>query len=389
MASGAVVAETGERPIVTALLGEQNRAMTEAAVASLRQSLGLSDTEARRRFAAQPGLKALAGNLGGWLGTRQAGSWIDPADGRLVVNVLDAEGARTVEGAGARARIVPHNSAELERITTELAQENLPAGSSWGADPQADAVVVEVPNGRSFTPVRDYGDALITRKAAAPAQSLAGAARAIPTVIANTEKTDLYGGLTINRDRPGGGPCTSGFLIADSGFNYLLAAGHCGEVNSVWYRGNSKIGFISHREFGPNDFASIALTNYDVWQNRAWVFTRNGPQPVHGEAPVTVTGTTVCMRGAKTEYNCGIVTGFNFSYMDSGSGSTVRGVDRTSLCAVPGDSGAPVTVPQGNGVVGVGLLSGGATTSKGECQGVAWVEPLWKALDGAKLVTSN
>lgn len=359
-------------------LAAQSRELTEAAVATLRRDLGLSDAEARRRFDGQAKLTALADELAGRLGDRQAGSWVDPADGALVVNVVDERDARTVVSGGARARTVRHTTTELQRIATALGHSGLPRGTSWGVDPRTDAVVVELPAGAVFTPDRDYGDAVVVRQATGAARTLA---------------TDLYGGLSINRDRAGGTMCTSGFLATDSDtsggfrFNYLLTAGHCGAENSNWYRGDSKIGYISNRELGPDDYATIALTDYSVWKPQGWVYTQNGPQRVTGSGTVTVTGTVVCMRGARTSYNCGQVTAFNQSYTDSQTGVTIGGLDRTSLCAIPGDSGGPVMVAQSNGVVGVGLISGGATTSTGACQGVTWVEPLWKALGGIRLVT--
>ncbi|REH17979.1 hypothetical protein BCF44_13911 [Kutzneria buriramensis] len=357
----------------------QSQELTEASVAALRRDLGLSESEARRRVDAQAGVTALADNLAARLGDRQAGSWLDPADGALVVNVVDDLDARTVENAGARAQIVRYTTAELERVATELGHGTLPRGSSWGVDPRVDAVVVELPAGAAFTPVRDYGDAVVVHRSAGPARTLA---------------TDLYGGLTINRDRPGGGSCTSGFVATDAnpdgfGLDYLLTAGHCGVAGSTWWRGGQKIGYISQSEFGPDDYASIVLTNYTAWQPRGWVYTRNGPQAVTGSGTVTVTGTTVCMRGSSTAYNCGQVLAFNQSYTDSRSGVTVTGLDRTSLCSVAGDSGAPVMVAQSNGVIGVGMVSGGAVTSTGQCQRVNFIEPLWKVLNGIKLVTSN
>jgi hypothetical protein len=365
--------------------------MAEAAVASLHDQLGLPVAEARRRLTAQPGLQALSEKVVRTLGSRQAGSWIDPGDGQLVVNVLDADGARTVQAAGARARIVRHSAADLQRIVHTLDTAHLPAGSSWGVDPAANAVVVDVPAGAAFTAPHVSGDAIVIRRSAASAQTLIGAARpAVKTAIGG--RADLYGGLTINRDRPGGFKCTSGFLVRDKAasggfrFNYLLTAGHCGAPDTDWYRGNSKIGYISNREFGPNDFASIALTNFTDFSTQPWVYTDDMVQAVKGEASVTVTGMVVCSRGASTNYNCGQVLAFNQSFADA-SGVVVSGMDKTSLCATLGDSGGPAMVTGTSGVLAYGLISGGMTTSTGQCQGVTYVEPVWKALNGVELVT--
>ncbi|MET9915329.1 S1 family peptidase, partial [Streptomyces sp. NPDC006476] len=333
---------------------EQSRELNRAAVASLRRNLGLSEAEARRRFAAQAGLDALSARLLKRLGERQAGAWIDPANGDLVVNVLNAEDAHTVEAAGAHARIVRHASRQLVRLESELNRTQLPRGSSLGIDPHADAVVIDVPHGQSFTPARDYKGAVVIKHSPAPARRMATPATSAST---NAARADLYAGLTINRDAPGGVRCTSGFLITpkqSSGFhfNYLLTAGHCGGVGSKWFRGNSQIGSTSHSELGPNDFSTIALNDYATWQPQPWSYTQNGPQPVRGGYTVSTTGSTVCMRGSSTEYNCGQVLDLNASYFSSTNNDQISGVVKTSLCAIPGDSGAPVTVPNGSGVLG-------------------------------------
>ncbi|MET9914352.1 hypothetical protein ABZZ74_47945, partial [Streptomyces sp. NPDC006476] len=57
-------------------------------------------------------------------------------------------------------------------------------------------------------------------------------------------------------------------------------------------------------------------------------------------------------RGSSTEYNCGQVLDLNASYFSSTNNAQISGVVKTSLCAIPGDSGAPVTVPNGSGVLG-------------------------------------
>ncbi|MEU1276362.1 S1 family peptidase [Streptomyces sp. NPDC005799] len=369
------------------MVSEQSRAVTQAAVASLRESLGLSDTEARRRFAAQPALDALGGRLVGQLKDRQAGAWIDPADGGLVVNVLDPGGARTVQAAGARARIVRHSSAQLQHIVSKLSGAGMPAGSSWGIDPRADAVVVEVPGGQPLTSLRRYGDAVISKRSAARTRSLAGPASAAAAAAAGT--TDLYGGLVINADFPGGPRCTSGFVARPAhtypgAFTYLLTAGHCGEVNSKWYRGNSIIGAISHRVWGPDDYATIALSNPDVWRPQPWVYTTSA-QPVRGGYTPATVGVTVCMRGAISGYSCGQIDEFNTGFVDEISGVRVSGLVQADLCSAPGDSGAPVITSFRNGVLGVGMISGSPLTSAGQCQGVAMYEPLATVLKKADL----
>lgn len=373
----------------------ESQAVTNAAVANLRSELGLSESEARRRYAAQSGLDAVGAKLLTQLGDQQAGAWFDPADGQLVVNVLNDEGARVVHAAGARARVVRHSDAELRRIVTELGNEPVAPGSSWGIDPRVDAVVVDVPIGQSFTPVRDYGDSVITRQAYASAVE-ARAARDDVDAATTTAKPDLYGGLSIRmKEADGDFRCTSGFLAApthpapDDRFQYLLTAGHCGDLNTHVFRGNSEIGVVSHREYGPHDHETIVLTKTDIWQPQPWVYTRFGPQPVHGGYTSSAAGSTVCVRGAVNNYNCGTVNRFDVTTVSS-DGVHVIGLVSANLCTTHGDSGAPVMVANGRGVLGVGLVSSGPETSGGECQGVTDYEPLQTALgDSLKLVTGQ
>jgi streptogrisin D len=385
-------AATSPLTVTTKSAGQGNQAMTEAAVTSLRERLGLSETEARSRFAAQTGLDALGKRLLTQLGEQhQAGAWIDPADGKLVVNVTDEQAAHTVQLAGARARTVAHSSAELRDITTELNHTRMPAGSAWNIEPQSDAVILEVPPGESFIPTHKHGNAMIIRQA--PRATAQPTANVTQDAASTDAKTDIYGGLGIMvGELPDASICTSAFLAREAhpqpgGFTYLLTASHCGKVNTQVYRDDQKIGFISRLEFGPNDFATIAITNYNDWQPRPWVFTQTRPQPVTGGFEPSVTGVTVCKRGALTGYDCGPVLALNASFT-TGKRVVITGVVKAALCAEDGDSGGPVMTTSGSGVLGVGLISGTAVTSGAKCQGVLWYEPLATAL-GSSLVLAT
>jgi hypothetical protein len=166
----------------------------------------------------------------------------------------------------------------------------------------------------------------------------------------------------------------------------LLTAGHCGEVNSKWGRGNAGIGIISRRQLGgSDDFATISLMNPTAWTPQPWVYTANGPQPVQGGYSVGTAGATVCTRGASSAYNCGQVVSLSSTLTDGHTGIQVNNLIKTTLCTTAGDSGAPITVPNGKGVLGVGLLSGNARTSTGQCQNVTWYEPLDRVLANGSL----
>ncbi|WP_460468349.1 S1 family peptidase [Calidifontibacter terrae] len=92
--------------------------------------------------------------------------------------------------------------------------------------------------------------------------------------------------------------------------------------------------------------------NYSGGQNRI-LSTQN-----------TVLNNWVCKYGTSTGVTCGSVTQINAFYYSVTNGWRVNGVVRTSLCAAPGDSGAPVVMPWGPGVgVAVGNLSGGQNSS--------------------------
>lgn len=59
-----------------------------------------------------------------------------------MVNVLDAAAAKTVEAAGAKARIVENSLAELTGARTTLKADASVPGTAWVTDPTTNKVVV-------------------------------------------------------------------------------------------------------------------------------------------------------------------------------------------------------------------------------------------------------
>lgn len=72
----------------------------------------------------------VASALGRDLGSDLAGTYYDAKTKSLVVNVLDEAAARTVESAGARARIVENSVAELDSARTTLKRDATIPGTS-------------------------------------------------------------------------------------------------------------------------------------------------------------------------------------------------------------------------------------------------------------------
>lgn len=82
--------------------------------------------------------------------------------------------------------------------------------------------------------------------------------------------------------------------------------------------------------------------------------------PDLNQAPI---GSTVCMSGPVSGFRCGTVTAYNVTVVFPGG--TVTGLARTSVCAQPGEAGAPFVWLTGGRVIAQGTLAGasGACTT--------------------------
>ncbi|MEI7888720.1 MAG: S1 family peptidase [Actinomycetes bacterium] len=177
----------------------------------------------------------------------------------------------------------------------------------------------------------------------------------------------LRGGNLISTDAVS---CTSAFLARSrlDAKLYQMTAGHCDvDRRANWLTAFTNgqlhvIGPVHSSHFDLSSDASlIRVNNPTGWRARAWVnvteglTTTSNPQySIVSDADVKV-GMRVCDTGARLGgTDCGTVTAVNVT-VDYGD-AVVAGMVESTLCAVPGDSGAPIFA----GHTAYGLLSGAA-----------------------------
>ncbi|MET9776697.1 S1 family peptidase [Streptomyces sp. NPDC006367] len=300
----------------------------------------------------------LATTLLDGLGGGAAGTYYDAKAGKLVVNVLDGDAARTVEEAGAEARIVENSLAELESARTVLAKEAAVPGTSWVTDPTANKVVVTADRTVSGTEWARLAEVVGKLGTKAGLKRTEGEFKAF-----------VAGGDAITG---GGGRCSLGFNVTKGGQPYFLTAGHCTESATTWSDASGTvIGRSEVSSFPGDDYGLVAYTA-DVDHPSEVNLYDGTAQAVSGAAEATV-GMRVTRSGSTTQVHSGTVTGLDAT-VNYGNGDIVDGLIQTDVCAEPGDSGGPLF----SGDKAVGLTSGGS----GDCTsgGETFFQPVTEAL---------
>ncbi len=300
-------------------------------------------------------IAALTDQLGG----RTAGSYLDRATGKVVVNVTDQATAQSVHAAGAVPRFVARGGAALDAAATELNRSARIAGTSWAVDPVTDQVLVSV-------------DSTVT--GARLAQVQAAVAK-----LGDTARLETVSGVFSTRIAGGdaiyGGQyrCSLGFNVVSGSTYYFLTAGHCGNVAGTWYSNSSHTTTLGTRvgsTFPGHDYSLFRYTNTSV-SHPGTVDTYGGSQDIATAANAFV-GESVTRSGSTSHVHGGTVTALNatVNYAEG----TVTGMIRTNVCAEPGDSGGPLY----SGSTAVGLTSGGS----GNCSsgGTTFFQPVMAAL---------
>lgn len=293
------------------------------------------------------------------LGAATAGSYLDES-GRLVVTVTDRAWAETVSAAGARVRVVDHSAAALAASTEVLERTAKIPGTSWGADPVTNQVVVSA-------------DATVTGAALDRVKSVVAGLGSTARLerVAGSFRTTIAGGDAI---LGGGVRCSLGFNVKTPGTStaYLLTAGHCGNVTSTWSTsGGQAIASRTGTSFPGNDYALFRYTSGISRPGEVNLYdgTRRGID----NAADPVVGQTVGRSGSTTGFHRGKVTGLNVTvnYVD---GTTVTGMIATTVCVQGGDSGGPLFANN----TALGLTSGGS----GDCTsgGRSFYQPVTEAL---------
>ncbi|GAA1099336.1 S1 family peptidase [Nocardiopsis metallicus] len=341
---------------------------------AMQSAFGLSEAGVTDLLRAQEEAAVLESGLREELGADFGGAVFDIESQELTVQVLDASALDSVHGAGARAELVQHGQTGLDEAVEALNSTEDSASDSvrgWYADPESDAVVVEVSPGR-----------------AADAEQLVESAGVDPAAVVIEETTDQP---RTYADIVGGNPyyfqqADGRWYVCSVGFGVVggyVTAGHCGEQgSSTWLNapGTVQTGTVAASVFPGQD--------------SAWVRTGAGytPRPLvddysggtvavtgSAEAPV---GAAVCRSGQTTGWHCGVIQAKNQTV--NYSGDIVNGLTRTSACAEGGDSGGSWLA----GTQAQGVTSGGS----GNCTsgGVTYYQPLNPILSqwGLTLLTS-
>ncbi|MFI7292296.1 S1 family peptidase [Streptomyces sp. NPDC050121] len=300
----------------------------------------------------------LASTLGEALGVDAAGTYYDAQSKSLVVNVLDESAAKTVEAAGAKARLVENSLAELTGARTTLKADATVPGTAVVTDPTANKVVVTADR-----TVSDAAWAKLTKV-------VDGLGKVAELQRTKGEfKPFIAGGDAITG---GSGRCSLGFNVVKGGEPYFLTAGHCTDAISTWSDSSgAQLGANEVSSFPGNDYGLVKYTA-DVDHPSEVDLYNGSAQRITGAAGATV-GMKVTRSGSTTHVHSGTVTGLDAT-VNYGNGDIVNGLIQTDVCAEPGDSGGSLF----SGSSAIGLTSGGS----GDCTsgGETFFQPVTEAL---------
>ncbi|MFF1452452.1 S1 family peptidase [Streptomyces sp. NPDC058274] len=300
----------------------------------------------------------LASTLGKDLGADAAGTYYDAKAKQLVVNVLDEASAKTVQAAGAKARVVQNSLAELKSARTTLKQDATIPGTSWATDPQTNQVVVTADRTVSKTELAKLTKVVDGLGAKAELQRTKG-----------EFKPFIAGGDAITGS---GGRCSLGFNVVKGGQPYFITAGHCTEAISTWTDSSgNQIGTNEQSSFPDNDFGLVKYTSSVAHPSEVDLY--NGSAQAITKAADATVGQKVTRSGSTTQVHDGTVTGLDAT-VNYGNGDIVNGLIQTDVCAEPGDSGGSLF----SGDSAIGLTSGGS----GDCTsgGETFFQPVTEAL---------
>ncbi|SFB63955.1 streptogrisin C [Amycolatopsis marina] len=373
--AAALVVTTLSPPAVAAPAAETGTPSpsSPSMLAALQRDLGLTPEQAETRLAAEARAAKIDQHLRAELGDAHAGSWMNDAGSRLVVAVTESADVGTVREAGALAKVVTHDGAELDAVKAKLDRRAAaaPEGvSSWYVDVMSNSVVV-LAHGYAIGSAERF----VARS---------GAAGDAVRVVESTERPrplyDVRGGDAYYISS--GSRCSIGFSV-QGGF---ITAGHCGSRGATT-TGSNRVaqGTFQGSSFPGNDYAWVQVNSN--WTPRPVVNDYSGGTvSVKGanEAPVNA---SVCRSGSTTGWHCGRITARNSSV--TYPQGRVDGLIRTTVCAEPGDSGGSLVTADRNNAHAQGVTSGGS----GNCSsgGTTYFQPVPEILStyGLRLLTEG
>ncbi|SFY33072.1 Alpha-lytic protease prodomain-containing protein [Streptomyces atratus] len=325
----------------------------------MQRDLGLTESGARARLAAEKTAIAVQGKARRAAGSSYAGSWFDPATGRLTVALTDKRKSGAVRASGASAQLVRHSARQLDAAKTRIDRMAAPEGvGGWHVDPKANRVVVDVvASAEGDNDVQEFverarktGPVLVNRTPEAPRTFAAGTVGGDPYYTGNVR-------------------CSIGFSV-HGGF---VTAGHCGQAGAAvsgWDR--SALGNFQGSSFPGDDYAWVSVGNgwWTVPVVLGWGTVSD--QLVRGSAVAPI-GASICRSGSTSHWHCGNVLATNETV--NYSQGAVYQMTKTSVCAEPGDSGGSfLSGDQAQGVTSGGW---GNCTSGGE----TWHQPINEILN--------
>ncbi len=327
--------------------------VAQSAIADMTAREGISPTAAAEILRTQNTSVRTLDRISDTLGARAAGGYLD-ANGKPVVNVLDAAAADQVRASGAEPKLVRHSVEAL--ASAQGALESVPAvtHTSIGLDPKANQVVLSVSN------VASGGDLAALLRTARQLGDRVRVER-----VTGEMRLAIYNGEAITG---GGTRCSVGFNTNKGGQNYIVDAGHCTRAVSQW-------------NVGPSQGASFPGNDYGLIRNTSGsgpgaVSLWNGStQKISSHAPATV-GQRIQKSGSTTRLTSGSVQRLNVTV--NYSEGAVRELIQTNALVNPGDSGGCLF----SGSVGLGITSG-----KGG--GSSYFQPVGEALTAYGVTLNN
>ncbi|MFB6783792.1 S1 family peptidase [Streptomyces sp. NPDC056352] len=358
--AGLAPASAADAPSASSAPASVSRAQASTGLLlAMQKDLGLTESQAKARLAAERTAMALQGRARQAAGSSYGGSWFDPATSRLTVAVTGDKQADAVRSTGAAVRLVAHSARQLDAVKARLDRLSAPDGvASWHVDPQAGRVIVNVVASaeadndvRAFVKrAREAGPVLVRRTAQAPKTFSAGTVGGDPYYTGNVR-------------------CSIGFSV----YGGFVTAGHCGRPGagvSGW--DGSYIGNFQGSSFPGDDYAWVSVGNgwWTVPVVLGWGTVSD--QLVRGSAVAPI-GASICRSGSTSHWHCGNVLATNETV--NYSQGAVYQMTKTSVCAEPGDSGGSFI----SGDQAQGVTSGGW----GNCSsgGETWHQPINEILN--------
>ncbi|MEV4064166.1 S1 family peptidase [Nonomuraea dietziae] len=311
------------------------------------------------------------------LGARDAGSYFDPAQGKLVVTITDDADAQAVVAAGAIPKKVARSADDLDKIMRRLDRAARVTGTAWAVDPASNQVVVwfdeSVNQGqrqRIESIVKQIND---EEAAASPERAATGPAVRTESE-AGTFNLFIQGGDAIYT---GSSRCSLGFNVRSGTTTYFVTAGHCTNIGATWYADSARTVVLGTRtisSFPGNDYGVVRYTNTSIAKPGGVNLYNSSSRDITTAGNAYV-GQSVQRSGSTTGVRSGTVTALNATV--NYPQGTVRQMIRTTVCAQPGDSGGSLFA----GSTALGLTSGGS----GNCStgGTTFFQPVIEALNAA------